>query len=493
MSADTLVTPDNPNARLSGAPSLAQPGVGGALDVRSELLGQDKFRRRNSYYYAELHRQFKEHVPPGASVLEVGCGPGHLLADLQPSRGVGIESKPRVAHLARSQYPQLNIINARYDQFELDETFDYVLVAGALAETPDVQAVFERIRRVCHDDTRVIVANFNALWEPVLKLGGRIGLRQPVPNQNWLGHGDVRNLLELADLEVVRCYRAILMPKYVPLLTALCNRALVRIWPFKYANLVSFFIVRHKPQRDRSKELTCSVIVPTRNERGNVEEAIRRTPTMGRHTEIIFVDGNSTDGTVEEVNRRIAAHPEKDVSLIHQGDGRGKGDAVRKGFAAAKGDVLMILDADLTVPPEELPKFFTALAQGKADFINGTRLVYPLAPDSMRFLNRLANRFFGALFSWLLGQRYRDTLCGTKVLTKKSYERIAANRTHFGLLDPFGDFDLIFGASRANLKTIELPVRYEARRYGETRISRFRDGWLLLRMSWLAFRKLKLQ
>jgi glycosyltransferase involved in cell wall biosynthesis len=212
---------------------------------------------------------------------------------------------------------------------------------------------------------------------------------------------------------------------------------------------------------------------------------------MGRETEIIFVDGNSTDGTAEEIERRMAEHPQRKIRLIHQGDGVGKGDAVRKGFAAARGDVLVIQDADLTAPPEDLPKFYRALRDGKGEFINGSRLVYPMEKQAMRFLNLLGNKFFGALFTWLLGQRFRDTLCGTKMISKKDYELIEANRSYFGDFDPFGDFDLIFGAVKQNLKVVEVPVAYRARTYGRTNISRFTHGWLLLKMSWVAFKKIK--
>jgi glycosyltransferase involved in cell wall biosynthesis len=231
--------------------------------------------------------------------------------------------------------------------------------------------------------------------------------------------------------------------------------------------------------------------VPCRNERGNIEDAVKRIPQMGRDTEIIFVDGNSTDGTPEEIERQIREHPERDIRLIHQGAGIGKGDAVRKGFAAAKADVLVIQDADLTAAPEDLPKFYKALRSGKGEFINGSRLVYPMEKQAMQLLNLLGNKFFGTLFTWLLGQRFRDTLCGTKMISKKDYDLIVANRSYFGEFDPFGDFDLIFGAVRQNLKVVEVPVTYRARTYGATNIARFKHGWLLLKMSWIAFKKIK--
>ena len=260
---------------------------------------------------------------------------------------------------------------------------------------------------------------------------------------------------------------------------------------FRFFNLVNLLVARPIPAAKRDEDLSVSVIVPCRNERGNIEEAIKRIPQMGRETEIIFVDGNSTDGTAEEIIFQIKKNPQRRISLIHQGDGIGKGDAVRKGFAAAGGDVLVIQDADLTAPPEDLAKFFRALRDGKGEFVNGSRLVYPMEKQAMRFLNLLGNKFFGNLFSWLLGQRFRDTLCGTKMLSRKNYELLAANRSYFGEFDPFGDFDLIFGAVKQNLKVIEVPVSYKARTYGETNISRFKHGWLLLKMSWVAFKKIK--
>ena len=304
---------------------------------------------------------------------------------------------------------------------------------------------------------------------------------------------DVTNLLELADFEVIRQSAEMLAPKYVPLLSTFLNRFLCRFWPMTHLPLVTLFVARPRMAPPQGRDLSCSVIVPTHNERGNIAAVIDRTPQLGSGTEIVFVDGGSTDGTAKEIERQMTRRPDRRICVIDQGDGRGKGDAVRKGFAAATGEVLMILDADLTVPPEDLPKFFEVIAAGRGEFINGTRLVYPLEEKAMRFLNKCGNKFFSVAFSWLLNQRFRDTLCGTKVLLRSSYERIARGRAYFGDFDPFGDFDLIFGAARANLKILEIPVRYAARTYGDTSISRFRDGWLLLKMTWVAFRKLKLR
>jgi glycosyltransferase involved in cell wall biosynthesis len=304
---------------------------------------------------------------------------------------------------------------------------------------------------------------------------------------------DIENLLALADLEVVRRGTDILLPVGVPLVAELANRVGAKIPVLKETALVQYFVARHAPATLPEPLPKVSVVCPCRNEKGNIREAVARTPVMGAGTELIFVDGNSNDGTVEEIEAVMREYKGPlELKLVHQGDGKGKGDAVRKGYAAASYPVLMILDSDLTVPPEDLPKFYRALVAGKGEFINGVRLVYPMEGEAMRFLNLLGNKFFSLALSWLLEQPIKDSLCGTKVLYREAYDRIADNRSFFGDFDPFGDFDLLFGAARLNLKIVDLPVRYRARTYGDTKISRFSHGWLLLKMTAFGFKKLRL-
>ena len=487
------VLPHTTSAGRAGARELPLPRTAEHDTLAARAAARARWQNPSRGYYRELIRLVRMHIPPKASVLQVACGMGDLLAGSEPARGVGIDANPQVVTRARRRYPHLNFVADDPETFKLEEKFDYVILGDALVEMGDVQACLERIRAVCRPDTRIIISYINPLWEPALRLLSFMHLRRKNPRLNWLSTYDVHSLLHLTGFEVVRHNYEMLLPARVPLLTLLCNRVLARIWPTQYLSLVHMLIARPDSAPEDAEQLTCSVIVPTHNERGNIESVIRRTPRMGRHTELIFVDGNSTDGTEAEIKRLIAAHPERDIKFVSQGDGRGKGDAMRKGYAAAKGDVLMCLDADLTVEPEELPKFFDCVAAGKAEFVNGTRLVYPMEKRAMRTLNKLANWFFSVLFSWLLDQRFRDTLCGTKVMHRKSYAVIAANRAYFGKLDPFGDFDLIFGASKANLQILEIPVHYKARTYGETSISRFRDGLKLLQMSAVALWKLKLR
>ena len=458
---------------------------------------RDSWRARNRAYYAAIERLARFVVPEGATVLEIGCGTGDLLAALKPKVGVGVDLSPRLIERARNKHPGLTFAVDDAEQLAAPalagRTFDYVVVSDVVGMLDDVWLAFRALRRLCHPRTRILVTYYNFVWEPVLKLGERIGRKMPIPQQNWLGMQDLENLLELNHLEIVRSGTAQLIPIDVPLLAGVVNRWLAQLPGLRHFALTQFFVCKLAggggpiPTRDYS----CSVIVPCKNERGNIDAIVARTPEMGRGTELIFVDGSSTDGTVQEIEKHLRAGTRPRMQLIHQGDGRGKGDAVRKGFAAASGDVLFILDADLTVPPEDLPKFYAALAEGRAEFVNGSRLVYPMEGEAMRILNSLGNKAFGVALSAILEQRLKDTLCGTKVLFRRDYERIADSRAFFGDFDPFGDFDLLFGAAKQNLKIVELPVRYRARTYGETKISRFRHGAILLGMTVHAWRKFR--
>ena len=351
--------------------------------------------------------------------------------------------------------------------------------------------MLEHIQSLIKPDGRILINVHSRLWEWPLTLSVSLGLSKPGLGENWLTVSDIKNLLYLSGFETIKTSHEILFPIGIPILAPFFNRFLVRFWPFNHLALTNFMVARPiLDAHSHKNQPVVSVIVPARNEAGNIENILNRTPAMGGGTEIVFVEGNSTDDTWQTIKDLVKAHPEKDCQALQQ-TGKGKGDAVRLGFSKATGQILMILDADLTVPPEDLPRFYEALASGKGDFVNGVRLVYPMEEEAMRFFNLLGNKFFSLAFSWLLGQPVKDTLCGTKVLWKKDYERIAANRHVFGDFDPFGDFDLLFGAARLNFKIIDLPIRYRARTYGSTNIERWKHGLLLLRMVLFAARRIK--
>lgn len=450
-----------------------------------------ELRRRNAYYYEQLEAALRFVIRPGARVLELGCGIGDTLAALKPSRGVGVDLAPAMIDIARGRFPRLEfrVGDAGRLDPEWDEKFDYIVMSNLVCELSDVQTCLEGLRRFCTPRTRILIQSFSRFWELPLKAADKLGLKTPAPPQNWLPLEDMENFLELAGFEKIAHLRHTLVPKKIPLLATAANRYLAWAPLIRLLCLGWLFVARPLGLEPEEENPSLSVVMPCRNERENLSQALERLPVMGRFTELIFVEGGSSDGTAEEAQRLTREYqgPLR-VSFLTQ-DGKGKGDAVRKGFAHARGDILTILDADLTVPPEDLPRFYRALTDNLGEFINGSRLVYPMEDQAMRFLNLLGNKFFGLAFSVFLRQRVRDTLCGTKMLRRTDYELIVQGRSYFGDFDPFGDFDLLFGAAKLGLKIRDMPIRYRERVYGQTNISRFSHGWQLLRMCAFAFRK----
>ncbi len=438
------------------------------------------YRRLLAHYYNLL-------IPAESSVLEIGCGDGELLAQIHAKSKTGIDLSEKQIALAQARMPEGTFYVQAGELLRLPSTYDVIIVSETLNSSADGQLLLERLATVATPQTRLLINFHNNIWHPIFTLANALGLRKPPPATSWLSTKDVENLLELSQWEIIKNQARILWPVGTPLIAPLFNRWLAPLLPsFGFA---VFNIARLRPAAI-PLTLSVSVIIPARNEAGNIEAAVLRTPAMGAFTELIFVEGHSRDNTWAEIERVRSAYPQRRISALRQ-TGQGKGNAVREGFAVAQGDVLMILDADLTMPPEELPKFYDAIASGKAEFANGSRLVYPMEKGAMQFLNMVANQFFGLAFSWLLGQRIKDTLCGTKVLRRSHYLTIAANRAYFGDFDPFGDFDLLFGADKLNLKIRDIPIRYRERTYGSTNIQRWKHGALLFRMLAFAARKLK--
>jgi SAM-dependent methyltransferase len=449
---------------------------------------EERWRGRTRGYHRLIEQVTRFHVPRGARVLEIGSGSGDLLAALEPSVGVGVDISPGMVELARQRHPGLRFEVAAGEDLELGETFDYIVLSDLVPFVHDLVALFERVAAHSHERTRIIVSTYSRAWRPLIGLAELLRLKPPKPVRNWVAPHDIRNLLELAGMEQVTSDTRILFPFRLPVLSSLFNGVMGSIWPLEYLCLTYWATARLRTEP--SEELPVSIVCPCRNEEGHIPDLVTRTPDLGPETELIFVEGGSTDDTRGEIERQIAANPDRPIRLVDQ-PGKGKGDAVRTGFAAARHDVLMILDGDLSVRPEDLPKFYRALMEGRGELINGSRLVYDVEPGAMRFLNMLGNRTFSRLVKWITGQQMKDTLCGTKVLLRTDYDRIADGREYFGDFDPFGDFDLLYGAARLGLKVIDLPVRYQPRVYGTTNISRWRHGWLLWRMTAFAFWKFR--
>ncbi len=493
---------------------------------------RDRWRARSAHYHRAIAALCRRHVAPGSRVLELGCGTGDLLAalDPDPEGSLGVDLSAAMVARARERHPELRFERADAESLALPgRTFDAIVASDLVGHLEDIYATLRGLRALCHARTRLVVTYHNFLWEGALSAAESLGLKMAQPDLNWLGMQDLENLLRLSGFALAARGRELLVPVRVPIVAGVLNAIAPRTPVLRHFCLVQYAVAELEPAAGerrvgaRAEETegraprrespvpreppSVSVVIPCRNEAGNVDAAVERLPEMGRSTEILFVDGHSTDGTVERIEQAIArCRGRRDIRLIHQtprgevGTSTedpdrmlrlGKGDAVRKGFAAAKGDVVMILDADLTVAPEDLPRFVEVLAEGRARFVNGSRLVYPMEQESMRFFNLCGNKAFSLAFTWLLGQPIKDTLCGTKALFREDYERLAAGRAYFGDFDPFGDFDLLFGAARLRLPIVDMPVRYARRTAGVSKVRLVSHGFLLVRMAGIAFRKFK--
>ncbi len=450
---------------------------------------EDQWLQSNAAYRG-IHETLRDitgsHVPPGQRVLEIGCGRGDLLASLRPSVGVGVDASEGMVAAARRRHPELRFLTGVGEQLDLGETFDYVLLLDVVPYVYDLQELFAAVARHCHPRTRILVSTYSNLWRPGFALAARLGLRPWRPIRNWVAPRDLVNLAELAGLEVVIERRELLFPTRSRALGPVLNGLFAHL-PGLRAFDASYWLVA-RPVPESSQAWGVSVVVPCRNEAGSIAEIVERVPEMGEGTEIVFVENGSTDDTRERIEEQIATS-EREITLIVR-NAPGKWNAVQAGFAAARNDVLMILDADLSVVPEDLPKFYEALASGRGELINGSRLVYGMETGAMRFLNLVGNKFFAGVMSAVLGQYVKDTLCGTKVLLRQDWERIRTIRAHLGPDDPFGDYHLLLGAALLGLKVLNVPVRYGARTYGSSNMKRFSYGGAITRLAVAGYRRL---
>ena len=450
----------------------------------------------NLYYHERDVSYLNFILSKDCSVLDIGCGNGWLLSQLNARVKCGVDLSPSMVDIAKKTCPDATVIQAdieaRSDLKVIKDhgPFDYVILSDTLAFLDDIEVGLFHVRQLCGPSTRVILSRYNQLWEPVLKFGELIGRKQRMKfDLNWISHDDVRSFCSLSSLDLLTSESHQIIPFRLYGLGHLINKWLAPLPFIRSLNLRQYVVARPALTQKRLKP-SLSVIVPVRNEAGNIEPAVKRLSKFPGDLELIYVEGNSSDKSWEEIQRVKVAYKDTKIVALKQ-PGKGKGDAVHHAFQQATGDILIILDGDLTVPPEDMIKFYNVLALGIGEFVNGTRLVYSMEKDAMRFLNYYANRTFARIFSYLLNQQFTDTLCGTKAMFRRDYEKILSNKSFFGDFDPFGDFDFIFGAAKLNLKIIEVPVRYRARTYGSTQISRFRHGFMLLQMVIFAFRKLK--
>jgi hypothetical protein len=366
----------------------------------------------------------------------------------------------------------------------------HALMLSLTDEMTDIYNELTNLQTGLSCSTRIYVVTMSRLWS---RMRNRIyGLPRKSRINNWIPPTEITNIFEQTGFEIVQQRSAVLVPFRIPVISQLANRWLSQMPILRHFSVFNIITIRPK-LRVLNRDPKVSIIVAARNEAGNIKSLVERLPSLSPAQELIFVEGGSEDSTWEAIQTAVNQNQDKAKLTIsaYKQAGIGKGDAVRLGFSKAKGDIFIILDADLSVPPEELPRFIDNLRTDTCEFANGSRLVYPMEDKAMQFLNLIGNRLFGIVFSFLIGQSVRDTLCGTKAMWADDYRRLAAQREYFGDFDPFGDFDLLFGASRLGLKIRDVPVHYKERTYGATNISRFRHGILLIKMTIFASKRLR--
>lgn len=453
-----------------------------------------KYYNRNRFYHRSILKYFRMCIPEGSTVLELGCATGDLIGNLKPSKGIGVDISDSMIAIAREKYPSVAFVCNNAENFETDQVFDYIIFSGIVGSIENIQVLLEKAQKWTTTDTRVFVDFYNPLWYPLIKMGEKIGLKMPELTRNWLSVDDIQNFLDISGYQVIKRKFLMFFPKYIPVITYILNKYIGNLPGVRRFSLNNIVIARPAVPLPNPETKKCSVVITCRDEEGNIEGLVTRMPKMGSKTEIIFVEGHSKDNTVARIQEMIRKYPEKDIKMLTQ-KGIGQGDAFRYGFDEAKGDFVIWLEADLTTPPEEAIHFWNAFIQNHGEYVNGSRFIYKMERSAMPLFNFLGNRFFGILFTALLKQRFTDTLCGFKAISKKNYLKIRKQIEYFGDFDPFGDFELIFGAIKNNLKVTEIPVHYQPRQYGQSKaygqsfFSFMKHAMLLLRMSIIAFKK----
>jgi hypothetical protein len=443
--------------------------------------------KRNPYFYRQLIKTIGFIIPEGSKVLHIRSSIGYILDKLKPSFGLGIESSGKQTDWAKKHYGHSNFQEQYAEDLDVDDTFEHILFSSP-EDIVDIGASLQAVKKNCTRSTRVIFTYYNYGWHGLVRLAEWLHLKLPQKMHNWVAPGDIDNLLTINGYEQIYHKKFILIPYQVPILSYVLNRFVARLPVLRHLCMMNITVARLQPE---VAQPSVSIVIPCKNEAGNIEEAVKRIPQLAPDQEIIFGDDKSTDGTPERVLEMQQRYPEKNIRLIDS-PGISKAQNVWTCFDAAQKDVLMILDADLTVIPEELPYFYTAISEGRGEFINGSRLFYAMHEEAMRLFNVLGNKFFSLFFSYILDTRIKDTLCGTKVLYRSDFQKVKALRGSWGVDDRWGDYELIFGAAKSHLKIIDLPVHYMERTYGETKMTgRLKNGLIMLRMSMAALFKIK--
>jgi len=431
------------------------------------------------YYHRAVRDFFELVVPPGQDVLLAGYDGDWDLAALQPRRGVFLCTDPRGAGPTRFER------YGGYDLRPITGTFDYIILKNALGSCPDIGAFLCELLRLCRPETRVIVYSYNYLWRPGLRLAEKLALKRRGGLQNWLSIRDLNNVLTTAGFQRTAVARWQICPFRLLGLGPLTNAVGKFLFFLDWLKLNQFQVFRPLPPAPLPDE-SVTVCLTCRDERDNIEPLVQAIPQLTPAQEILFVEGHSTDGTRAEIERVRQVYPEKNIRVIGQ-PGTGQGDAIRAGFSQARGNIIILLESDMTSPPENVRYVYEALRRRHAEFLEGSRFIYPLALNAMPLANQLGNGSFAYFFSWLFGGHLTDVLSGIKAVRKADFEKIRARWNEWGIDDPFGDFELLFGAVRLGLLCAEQAIHYRPRPYGQTKTRVWYHGYILAKMALNAF------
>ncbi len=361
-----------------------------------------------------------------------------------------------------------------------NKKYKTIILTDLFEVSTDILELLSMVNKLLGKDGIIVICSINQKWNRILNLFERLNLKDGNQKRLFINSTIVLNIAKVTGLEFVTQRNKQIFPFRMLGLGSLINNILeILFFPFSFGIRI-YSILNQQEKFNEEKKYSKSIIIPAKNEEKNLKPLLNQIPELEEDHEIILAIGDSEDKTYEVAKEiKEARCWPFEVKVIKQ-TGKGKANAVWEAVEEASKEVIIILDADISVNPETIVQFNSVIDTGKASFVNGTRLIYGMESGAMRIVNNLGNRIFQYIVSIIIGQKITDSLCGTKVFFRKDFNKIKLWKELVQMKDPFGDFDMIFTAGYFGLKILEIPVRYQARVYGVTQIKRFRDGYKLI-------------
>lgn len=369
------------------------------------------------------------------------------------------------------------INNTKYDCIVLSDMFEV---------NDDILGLLKLLKKNLNNDGTILLTSITPIWDGVLSILEMLNLKNKSKKRSYIHLNKLSAVLDTINFQITGKRTRQYFPFKLFYFGNIINNFLEIILYFFNFGIRSYFTIKEIEDTAEKDVLSKTIIVPAKNEEGNLNELINRIPYLGNNVEVIISCGISNDNTLG-----MAKSLKSDnfiIKVIEQ-TSKGKANAVWEACEQSSNDLIAILDADLSVDPEELSSFFELIETKKCDFVNGTRLIYSMEKGSMRFINNFGNRLFQYVVSKIIRLPLTDSLCGTKVFKKNLYEKIKKWQSVVKIKDPFGDFDLLFAAAYSSQKIVEYPIHYRARKYGTTQIRRFKDGFKLIKYLSVSFYK----